>query len=278
MPLSIVAQGNLPLDPQKVKVLAEPDFWDKVLRFAQVYGVKLLVAILIFVIGRWIAKWITNVVRKTMNRRQMDTTLVSFLSNIVYAVLMIFIIIAAIGKLGIQTTSLVAIFGAAGLAVGLALQGSLSNFAAGVMMILFKPFKIGDSITAAGQTGSVNDIGIFHTTILTSDNKKIIVPNSAITGGAITNFSAMPTRRVELNVAVPGATDLNKARDLIQGVLNADARILKDPAPGIGIADANAAEIKFAVTAHVNNAEMGAVQSTLLENIRRALTAAGIWV
>ncbi len=269
--------SNLPVDPNKIRELAKPDFWDSVLKFAQVNGIKLLVAILIFVIGKWIAKWITNVVRKMMNRKSMDATLVSFLGNIIYAILMVFIVIAAIGKLGIQTTSLVAIFGAAGLAVGLALQGSLSNFAAGVMMIIFKPFKLGDAVTAGGQTGTVSDIGIFHTSILTGDNKKIIVPNSAITGGAITNFTAMPTRRIELNVSVPGNTDLNKARDIINAIYNSDARILKSPAAGISIADATAAEIKFGLTAHVNNSEMGAVQSDLLEKIKRAFTEAGIW-
>jgi small conductance mechanosensitive channel len=272
------AQANLPIDPAKVGELAKPDFWDRVLKFVQVNGINLIVAILIFVIGKWIAKWITSLLRKMMSKKSMDTTIVSFLGNIIYAVLLIFVIIAAIGKLGFQTTSLVAIFGAAGLAVGLALQGSLSNFAAGVMLILFKPFKLGETVIAAGQTGTVSDIGIFHTTIVTSDNRKIIVPNTAITGGPITNFSALPTRRLELNVSVPGTTDLNRARDILLGLMNADSRILKSPAAGLAIADANAAEIKFGITAHVNNAELGAVQSDLLEKIKRAFTEAGIWV
>ncbi len=276
MPIFLQAGQQLPQAAAQAAEIVKPDLWEKVLKFAQVNGINLLIAILIFVIGKWIAKWITNILRKMMHRKPLDATLVSFLGNIIYAVLLIFVIIAAIGKLGIQTTSLVAIFGAAGLAVGLALQGSLSNFAAGVMLILFKPFKVGDSVTAGGQTGTVHDIGIFHTTILTGSSK-IVVPNTAITGGAITNYSAMPTRCVALNVAVPGNTDLNKARDLILGIINADARILKDPAAGISIADANAAEIKFGVAAHVNNADYAPVQSDLLEKIKRVFTEAGIW-
>ncbi|HPW37968.1 MAG TPA: mechanosensitive ion channel, partial [Candidatus Syntrophosphaera sp.] len=127
-------------------------------------------------------------------------------------------------------------------------------------------------------TGTVHDIGILSTTILTSDNKKIIVPNSAIVGGPITNFSAMPTRKIELAIVVPGTTDLNKARDILKGILEAESRVLKDPAPSITIADASAAEIKYSIGAHVNNADMAAVQASLLENIKQALTAAGIWV
>ncbi|MDD3144214.1 MAG: mechanosensitive ion channel, partial [Candidatus Cloacimonetes bacterium] len=163
------------------------------------------------------------------------------------------------------------------LAIGMAMQGTLGQFASGVMLIGLRPFKIGDAVIAGGQTGTVHDIGILSTTILTSDNKKIIVPNSAIAGGAITNFSAMPTRRVELAIVVPGTTDLNKGRDILKGILDAESRILKDPAPSIAIADASAAEIKYGIAAHVNNADLGAVQASLLENIKQALTAAGIW-
>ncbi|MDZ4182635.1 MAG: mechanosensitive ion channel, partial [Candidatus Cloacimonadaceae bacterium] len=176
-----------------------------------------------------------------------------------------------------QTTSLVAIIGAAGLAVGLALQGSLGNFAAGVMILLFKPFKVGESVIAAGNTGTVQDIGIFHSIILTSDNRKIIVPNGAIIGGAITNFSAMPTRRIELTVAVPGTSDINKVRDLLFAIMKADERILSDPAPKIVISDANAGAISFGIYPHVKNADIGAVQSDLLEKIKLTLTDQGIW-
>jgi small conductance mechanosensitive channel len=255
--------------------------WEELLpriyTFVTVMGLKLLAAILIFLIGKWIARAISNFVRRLMVRSKVDETLVVFIGNIVYALLLIFVIIAAIGRLGVQTTSFVAIIGAAGLAVGLALQGSLSNFAAGVMLILFKPFKVGDSVIAGGQTGKVHDVGIFHSIILTSDNRKVIIPNTAITGGAITNFSAMPTRRIEITLSVPGATDMNKARDLLKGILDAEERVLKDPAPAVTISDATAGEIKFGVFPHVKNADYGAVHAALTERIKRAFTEAGIW-
>ncbi len=254
------------------KVLA-----DKAPEFITTHGLKLLTAILIYIIGAWIARAVSNWIRKLMGKKNVDSTIIGFVGGLTHGLLLVFVILAAIGRLGVQTTSFVAIIGAAGLAVGLALQGTLSNFAAGVMLILFKPFKVGDSVTAGGHTGTVHDIGIFHTVITTSDNKKIIVPNTAVSSGAITNFTAMPTRRVELTVAVPGTADMNKVRDILMGIVNAEQRILKDPPASIGIADANAAEIKFALAAHVKNADLGGVNSSLLEKIKLALTEAGIW-
>ena len=203
---------------------------ERIPHFLAANGLKFVAAILIYIIGKWVAKLVTNLVRKVLNKSKLDNTLVTFLCNMIYALLLTFVIIAAIGKLGVQTTSLVAIVGAAGLAVGMALQGSLANFASGVMLILFKPFKVGDKISAAGTTGTVQEIGIFHTTIITSDNTKIIVPNSPIAGGAITNFSAMPTRRIELSVSVPGTSDMAKVSSILQNILDSDERILKDPA------------------------------------------------
>lgn len=257
--------------------IPEPSQWGIILDKLKVFGISLLAALAIFIIGKWVANMVRNSLRKVLIKRKVDLTLVTFLVNIVYAILIVFVTLAAIGKLGVQTTSLVAIIGAAGLAVGLALQGSLANFASGVMLIIFRPFHIGDAVSAAGQTGKIHDIGIFSSIVLTSDNKKVIIPNSAITGGAITNFSAMPTRRIELVVSVPGNTDLNKGREILRRLLDADSRILKDPAATISISDANAGEIKYGIYPHVNNADMGAVQSDLLENIKRAFTEAGIW-
>jgi len=255
--------------------------WNKLMEkapeFITTHGLKLLTAILIYIIGAWIARMVSNWVRRLMGRGKVDSTIVTFVGGLVHGLMLVFVILAAIGRLGVQTTSFVAILGAAGLAVGLALQGTLSNFAAGVMLILFKPFKVGDSITAGGNTGTVHDLGIFHTVIATSDNKKVIVPNSAISSGAITNFSAMPTRRVELTVSVPGTADMNRVRDILMAILAAEPRVLKDPAPSISIADATAGEIKFGVAAHVKNPDLGAAQSSLLEKIKLELTQAGIW-
>lgn len=255
--------------------------WDTLLEaapdFIVTIGLKLLAAILIYLIGKWVAKLLTNLLRKVLIKSKMEDTLISFLTNIIYAILLVFVIIAAIGKLGVQTTSLVAIIGAAGLAVGLALQGSLSNFASGVMLILFKPYKVGDMVVAAGTTGMVQEVGIFNTIILTSDNTKIIIPNSSISGGAITNFSAMPTRRIELSVSVPGTADMAKVSSVLQNILDSDERILKDPSASIVISSATPGEIIFGVYPHVKNADMAAVQASLTENIKLRLTAEGIW-
>lgn len=261
--------------------MVNPGAWasliEKAPHFFTTISLKLLAAILIYLIGKWVARMISNLIKKLMGKSKVDPSLTSFIGNLVYAILLIFVIIAAVGKLGVQTTSFVAIIGAAGLAVGMALQGSLANFAAGVMIILFKPFKVGDSITGAGITGKVHDIGIFSTIILSSDNRKIIVPNAKLSGDSITNFSAMPTRRIELSIGVPGSVEINSARELLLAVLNSEEKVLKDPAPVVTITAADAAAITFGLFAHVNNADLGAVQTALTEKIKLALTAKGIW-
>jgi len=172
--------------------LVKPDFWTKMLPKLQVWGIKLLAAILIFIIGKWIAKTIGKVMHKAMIKSKTDETLAAFISNIVYFLLLIFVVIAAIGKLGVQTASFIAIIGAAGLAIGLALQGSLANFAAGVMLILFKPFKVGDNVTSAGQTGIVHEVQMFSTILIGEDGKAIIIPNAKITGDIIVNLNGVP--------------------------------------------------------------------------------------
>ena len=250
---------------------------DKAPHYMITYGAKLFAAILIYFIGKWVARMVANLIRRMMSHGKVDASLISFVGNLVYAVLLVFVIIAAIGKLGVQTTSFIALIGAAGLAVGMALQGSLSNFAAGVMLILFKPFKVGDTITGAGMTGKVHDIGIFHSIILTSDNRKLIIPNAKLSADSITNFSAMPTRRIELSIAVPGTSDIIQVRDLLAEILSAEDRLLKDPAPVVNLNDANAATITFGLYAHVKSTELGSVQSALVEKIKISLTAKEIW-
>jgi small conductance mechanosensitive channel len=277
MPILLQVDTVMTNTAAKAEELARPEFWDKVLKFVQVYGIKLIIALLIFFIGKWIAGLIAGGIRKMMVHRKSDVTIASFVSNILYALMLLIVVLTALSVLGVKTSSFMVIVSAAVLAIGMSMQGTLSQFASGVMLIGLRPFKIGDSVIAGGQAGTVHEIGIISTTILTSDNKKIIVPNSAIVGGAITNFSAMPTRKVELSVAVPGNTDMNKARDLIKGIINAETRILKDPAPEVAITDASAAEVKYGIAAHVNNADLGAVQSALLEKIKLAFNEAGIW-
>jgi small conductance mechanosensitive channel len=172
--------------------VVKPDFWVKALPVLQVWAIKLLAVVIIFLVGKWIARIIAKFVSKALNKKEGNETLAAFMSSIVYFLIMIFVLIAAINKLGIQTTSLVAIIGAAGLAVGLALQGSLANFAAGVMLIMFKPFKVGDNVTGAGQTGKVHEIQMFSTILVGEEGKAIIIPNSKITGDIITNFEGVP--------------------------------------------------------------------------------------
>ncbi len=208
---------------------------------------SLVLALLIFLIGRWIAGIVGNRIKKGMEVRKVDPALISFGSNIVYYILMIAVILAAVQQLGFQTTSLVAIIGAAGLAVGLALGGSLSNFASGVLIILFRPFKIGDFIEAGGQSGVVEEIGVLVTILRSPDNKKIIQPNTAIMSGSIINVTANDTRRVDMTVGVSYSDDLDKVQNIILDVLNADERILKDPAPQVVVAELADTSVNFKV-------------------------------
>ncbi|OUW17514.1 MAG: mechanosensitive ion channel protein [Opitutales bacterium TMED158] len=211
------------------------------------YALKALLALAIFIIGKWIAGALRNRIRSAMQKREVDPALVSFGTSIIYYVLMIAVVLAAIQQVGFQTTSLVAILGAAGLAVGLALQGSLSNFAAGVLIIMFRPFKIGDVIDAGGAVGKVNEIGVLVTIMTTADNKKIIMPNSSIMAGSITNITANDTRRVDMVVGVSYSDDLDKVQGIILEILNADERVLKDPEPQVVVAELADSSVNFNV-------------------------------
>lgn len=211
------------------------------------YALKALLALAIFIIGKWIAGALRNRIRSAMQKREVDPALVSFGTSIIYYVLMIAVVLAAIQQVGFQTTSLVAILGAAGLAVGLALQRSLSNFAAGVLIIMFRPFKIGDVIDAGGAVGKVNEIGVLVTIMTTADNKKIIMPNSSIMAGSITNITANDTRRVDMVVGVSYSDDLDKVQGIILEILNADERVLKDPEPQVVVAELADSSVNFNV-------------------------------
>lgn len=208
---------------------------------------SLVLALLIFLIGRWIAGVVRKRIKKGMESRKVDPALISFGTNIIYYVLLIAVMLAAVQQLGFQTTSLVAILGAAGLAVGLALGGSLSNFASGVLIILFRPFKIGDFIEAGGQSGVVEEISVLVTILRSPDNKKIIQPNTAIMSGSIVNITANATRRVDMTVGVSYSDDLDKVQNIILDVLNADERILKDPAPQVVVAELADSSVNFKV-------------------------------
>ena len=241
-----------------------------------VYGLKLIAALVIFIIGRWLAKLIRNVVEKLMTKKAVEPTIVSFTCNLIYTTIVVFVVIAAISKLGVQTTSFIAVLGAAGLAVGLALQGSLANFAAGFLLIIFHPFKAGDLIEAAGMTGTVSEISIFTTIMKTPDNKVIIIPNSAIMGGTITNYSTMPTRRVDLSVGVGYNDDLKKVRQVLDDLISKDGRILKDPAPMVAVAELADSSVNFVVRLWVNSADYWGVYFDMTEAVKLRFDEEGI--
>ena len=240
------------------------------------WGIRLGIALAIFVIGRWIARWLTSVVRKLMTKSNMDVMLINFLGNLVYTVLILVVVMATLDHLGIKTTSLLAVFGAAGLAIGLALKDSLSNFSSGVMIILFRPFKVGDFIEAGGATGTVEEVRMFATIMRTGDNRQIIVPNGQIYSGTITNYSAKPTRRIDLVFGIGYGDDLAKAKKIIGDIMQQDERILSDPAPGIALGELADSSVNFNVRPWVKSADYWPVRADLLEKIKLAFDANGI--
>jgi small conductance mechanosensitive channel len=242
---------------------------EKIQAMGMEYGVKIVGAVIILIVGFWVAKMIKKGITKVMEKRGIDPTLISFVSSMLFVVMKIFVIVAALEKLNIKTTSFIAILGAAGLAVGLALQGSLANFAAGVLMIIFKPFKLGDFIEAGGTTGAVVDIGIFTTTINSPDNKKMIVPNGAVMGGKITNFNANGTRRVDLVAGISYDDDIDKAKSIIKGILEADARILKDPAPTVAVVEMADSSVNIVVRPWCAGADYWGVYFDTTETIKK---------
>jgi small conductance mechanosensitive channel len=242
------------------------------------YGLNVIAAIAIFILGYIAAKILRAVLSKMMRRAHVDETLISFVASLSYVGLMAFVVIAALGKLGVQTASFVAILASAGLAVGLALQGSLANFAAGVLMIIFKPFKVGDYIEGGGVAGSVEEISIFTTILKSPDNKKIIVPNGKIVGDNIINYSAKETRRVEVVVGVSYSDDIDHVKKVLTAIVNEDERILQDPAPVVAVLELGSSSINFAVRPWVKNADYWNVFFSLQEKIKKQFDKEGITI
>ncbi len=211
-----------------------------------------------------------------MTKGKVDPTLISFLGHMIYIALLTFVVLAALGQLGIQTTSFIAVIGAAGLAVGLALQGSLSNFAAGVLMIIFRPFKVGDLIEAAGVLGTVEEILIFTTQVKTPDNKTVIIPNSKLTSDNITNYTAKPERRLDMVFGVSYSDDIDKVKIVISDVLSQDDRILASPAPTIGLLEMGDSSINFAVRPWVRPADYWDVLFNINETMKKRFDDEGI--
>jgi len=240
------------------------------------WSINIATAVAIYIVGRFISKIIVKSLLKLMERANIDTSLRGFVGNMVSAVLMVVIVIAALEQLGVDTTSVLAVFAAAGLAVGLALKDSLSNFAAGVMLILFKPFKVGDVIDTGGKIGKVQEIQIFNTLLRTGDNQEVIIPNSQVFGGSITNITACTTRRIDLVIGIGYNDDIKKARMLLETIIANDPAILKDPAPTIMVLELGESSIDLAVRPWVNTEDYWSVRSDLLQSIKETFSENGI--
>jgi len=249
------------------------DWFDlhEVSSFVMGWSGRVLAALAIFVIGRIIARALSNGLRRTMQRVGPDETLSRFFGNLVYTGLLVFVILTAISALGVPTTNFLAILGAAGLAIGLALKDSLSNFSSGVMLVMFRPFKVGDQIDAAGTGGVVDAIGIFNVTLKTPDNRVITIPNSLVYSGTITNYNAESRRRIDLIVPIGYDADIAQAKSAITAITAAEARIQRQPAPEVVVQDVLANAVTLAVRVWVASADYGNVRSDLLERIKRVL-------
>ncbi|MDX1514142.1 MAG: mechanosensitive ion channel [Gammaproteobacteria bacterium] len=240
------------------------------------WGLKVIAAIAIFVIGKWLAGMLANALRTVMRRAKQDETLVKFVGSIAYYAMFAFVIIAAISQLGVQTTSIIAVFGAAGLAVGLAMQNSLSNFAAGVMLILFKPFKVGDFVEVAGTAGTVESVMIFSTRLKSADNKRIYVPNGQIFSATIVNYSANDTRRVDLVFGCGYDDDIRKAKSVLEELLATDERVLKDPAPTVTVSALADSSVNFNVRPWARTEDYWGLYWDLTEKVKLRFDEEGI--
>jgi len=249
-----------------------------IIEYVILYGVKFVTAIIIYLVGKWIAGMLSNLIAKGLDKKGVDITLSKFMNNIVYYVLLIIVIIAALGQLGIQTASFVAIVGAAGLAIGLALQGSLANFAAGVLLILFRPIRVGDFVEVAGVAGSVSSISIFCTTLLTGDNKTVIIANGDVSGGNITNYSIEATRRIDLVVGVAYDANIEQVKNELKALAAADERILKDKEVTIGVVELAESSVNLVFRPWVNSADYWGVKFDLNEKIKQRFQEVGIGI
>ncbi|MDA3814535.1 MAG: mechanosensitive ion channel [Candidatus Cloacimonetes bacterium] len=240
----------------------------KLIEWGSAFGIKLIAAVVILIIGRIVVKSIKKLIVKLMNKRNVDPIVTSFASSLTYSALYIFVILAALAQVGIQTTSFMAIIGAAGLAIGLALQGSLSNFASGFLIILFRPFKLGDYVEAGGVSGSITKISVFTTEINTIDNKKIIVPNSQIMNGTITNYTAEKTRRVDMVFGVSYESDIKQVKEILTGIIEKHKLILKDPEPFVRLSEMADSSLNFKVRVWTKTEDYWTVYFDLTESTK----------
>jgi len=233
------------------------------------YGIKIVLALAIFLLGRWIARWVTDAAIKALRKTgQIDETLEKFLSSVLYSVLLVMVVLSALGELGVKTTSFIAILGAVGLAVGLAFQSTLSNISAGVMIIIFRPIKVGEFVEAGGTAGTVEEVNIFNTIMKTADNKVIIVANSNIIGGNIVNYSRKETRRVDIVFGIGYEDDLKLAKSLLLEILESDERILQEPKPFVAVSELADNSVNFITRAWVKSADYWGVYHDTLEKVK----------
>ncbi len=240
------------------------------------WGINIFMALAIFIVGRWIISGIVNLVQRLLTKSKTDSMLIGFVSSILRAVLLLFVIIAALDQLGVDTTSFIALIGAAGLAVGLALQDSMQNFASGVLLIVFRPFRVGDFIEAGGASGTVEEIGIFATTLKTGDNREIIIPNGAIYSGNIVNNSARDTRRIDMVFGIGYDDDIREAKQIILDIIHADVRILKVPTALVAVGELADSSVNFNVRPWVASSDYWKVRFDMNEKIKLAFDDAGI--
>lgn len=251
-------------------------YFDMAINYASVYSFKILGALVIFIVGRWFVKKLTILSKQLMLKSKLDTTLVEFSQSIIYFILLLAVIIASLNALGIETTSFVAVFGAVGLAVGLALQGSLANIGAAVLIMFFRPFKIGDTVDVAGAMGTVDEINLFSTTITPIDNRTIIIPNAKIIAGNITNFSMQEKRRLDITVGISYEDDLKAAKNVFLELLRSNEKIIQDPEPFVGVLELADNSVNLALRAWVKTEDYGDLRFEVFESIKLACDAHGI--
>jgi small conductance mechanosensitive channel len=260
----------------KVAATTVNKYTDIALNYASEYGLKLLGALLIFFIGKWVVKKVTKVIRAFMHKANVDKTLIEFGSSLIYFLLLLMVIMASLNALGVNTTSFIAVLGAASLAVGLALQGTLSNIGAAVLIIVFRPFKVGDVIDAGGATGKVSNINLFSTIITPADNRAIIIPNSAIIAGNITNFTSQSERRVDLTFGIGYGDDLKLAKETLMEILKADEKVLAEPEPFVAVSALAESSVNFTVRSWVKTDDYWDVYFGLTEKVKLAFDEKGI--
>ena len=249
---------------------------EELMALARDYGIRLIQAIVVVVIGMWIAKAITKAVKKTMQKREVDPSLQPFLGGLIGTLLKVMVYITAISMLGVEMTSFVAILGAAGFAIGMALSGTLSNFAGGVMILIFKPFRVGDFIDAQGHMGTVNEIQIFNTILKTPDNKTIIIPNGGLSTGSMTNFSTEKLRRVDMTFGIGYGDSISKAKEVMMELIETDNRILKDPAPFVRVSELGDSSVNFAVRLWCSGADYWDVYFDMNEKVYETFAERGL--